>query len=66
MIDLFDRLYFSIEFHCQVGWKSDFLDVIFKIALNNAWVMYNSIHPIQLSLADFMAAVSEELIVSEM
>jgi Transposase IS4 len=38
LVDLFDQLYFSIEFpHHQHTWKADFFDMIVKIAINNAW-----------------------------
>jgi hypothetical protein len=67
MVDLFDRIYFLIEFpHRQHGWKSDFLDMIFKIALNNTWVLYNSTHVIHLTIEEFIERVSEELIVTEL
>jgi len=63
LVDLFNRIYFSIPFgHKQLGWENNFFDVFLKIALINSWVLFNaSTHYAPLTIREFMARVVEYL-----
>lgn len=63
LIDLFNRVYFSIQFpHKQLGWKTNFFDVVLKIAVINAWVLYNnSSGEPPLTIRDFIRDVAAYL-----
>lgn len=43
LIDLWDRIYFKMQFpHRQEGWENNLFDVVLKIALINAWVLFSA------------------------
>lgn len=63
LVDLFNRIYFSIPFgHKQLGWENNFFDVFLKIALINSWVLFNAAtHFNPLTIREFIARVVEYL-----
>jgi len=63
LVDLHNRVYFSLKFHHkQQGWENLHFDVCLKIALTNAWILYNAATTrAPLNIRDFVAKVVEYL-----